>query len=59
VKTVFGDGKKGLEDGAKARFHEPSGLAGWGDKLFVADTNNHAVRVCDLKTGAVSTLKIE
>ena len=59
VKTFLGDGKKGLEDGPKPRFHEPNGVAGWGDKLFIADTNNHAVRVCDLKTGAVTSLKIE
>lgn len=59
VKTFLGDGKKGLEDGAKPRFHEPNGLSGWGDKLFIADTNNHAIRVCDLKTGTVSTLPVE
>jgi len=59
VKTFLGDGKKGIEDGAKPRFHEPNGLSGYGDKLFIADTNNHAIRVCDLKTGAVSTLPVE
>jgi len=59
VKTFLGDGKKGHEDGSKPRFHEPNGLSGWGDKLFIADTNNHAIRVCDLKTGAVSTLPVE
>src|SRR6185295_15596957 len=59
VKTFLGDGKKGLEDGPKPRFHEPNGLAGWGDKLFIADTNNHAIRVCDLTTGVVTSLKIE
>ena len=59
VKSFLGDGKKGSDDGAKPRFHEPSGLAGWGDKLFIADTNNHAIRVCDLKTGAVTTLPVE
>jgi len=59
VKTFLGDGKKGLEDGAKPRFHEPNGLSGWGDKLFIADTNNHAIRVCDLKTMAVTTLPVE
>jgi len=59
VKTFLGDGKKGSEDGAKPRFHEPNGLSGWGDKLFIADTNNHAIRVCDLKTGVVSTLPVE
>jgi thiol-disulfide isomerase/thioredoxin len=58
VKTFLGDGKKGFEDGAKPRFHEPNGLSGYGDKLFIADTNNHAIRVCDLKSGTVSTLPI-
>jgi len=59
VKTFVGDGKRGLEDGAKARFYEPSGLWAVGDKLFVADQNNHAIRVVDLKTGQVSTVPIE
>jgi len=59
VKTFLGDGKKGLEDGAKPRFHEPNGLSGWGDKLFIADTNNHSIRVVDLKSGSVSTLPVE
>ena len=27
--------------------------------LYVADTNNHKIRVIDLKSGAVRTLKIE
>jgi thiol-disulfide isomerase/thioredoxin len=59
VRTFLGDGKKGTDDGAKPRFHEPSGLSGWGDKLFIADTNNQSIRVCDLKTGQVSTLPVE
>jgi len=59
VRSFLGDGKKGFEDGAKPRFHEPNGLSGWGDKLFIADTNNQAIRVCDLKTGMVSTLPVE
>ena len=29
------------------------------DKLYVADTNNHAIRVVDLKTNAVATLQIK
>ena len=27
-------------------------------KLYVADTNNHAIRVADLETGEVSTLDL-
>ena len=46
-------------NGKKARFHETNGLSAWGDKLYIADTNNHAIRVCDLKTGTVSTLQVE
>ncbi|MDA1092483.1 MAG: hypothetical protein O3A25_04325 [Acidobacteria bacterium] len=57
--TAFaGSGTPGLRDGrsARARFYEPGGLAVAGDRLFVADTNNHAVRAVDLKTAAVSTV---
>ena len=63
VKTLFGDGKRGKEDQAAwkggARFYEPSGLWAVGDRLYVADQNNHAIRVCDLKTGEVRTLAVE
>ncbi|MBL8150295.1 MAG: hypothetical protein JNN15_10260, partial [Blastocatellia bacterium] len=56
-KTVFGDGK-GLEDGQNAKFYEPSGLSILGRKLYIADTNNHAIRVADLNTKEVKTLEI-
>jgi DNA-binding beta-propeller fold protein YncE len=59
VKTLAGDGKHGPDDGAKARFYEPSGLWAVGDRLFVADQNNHAIRVVDLKTAQVTTVPIE
>jgi DNA-binding beta-propeller fold protein YncE len=58
VKTLFGTGKPGQTDGMNASFYEPGGLSVAGDKLYVADTNNHAVRVVDLKTRQTSTLKI-
>lgn len=57
-KTFLGDGKRGAEDGAKPRFNEPAGLAVAGGKLFIADTNNHAIRVVDLPSGKASTLAI-
>ncbi len=38
---------------------EPGGLSVAGDKLYVADTNAHRVRVVDLKTKAVSTLELK
>lgn len=58
VKTFLGTGKPGQADGAKASFYEPAGLTIANEKLFIADTNNHAIRVVDLKTKIVSTLKI-
>ncbi len=59
VTTFLGTGKAGQTDGAKPSFYEPAGLSVADGKLFVADTNNQAIRVVDLKTKRVSTLKIE
>ena len=58
VTSLFGTGKPGQADGASASFYEPGGLALAHDKLYVADTNNHAIRVVDLKTKQTSTLRI-
>lgn len=41
-----------------AEFNEPSGLARIGDTLYIADTNNHAIRACDLKTREVRTVTL-
>jgi hypothetical protein len=59
VVTFLGNGRPGQLDGASASFYEPGGLSVANDKLFVADTNNHAVRVVDLKTKNTSTLVIK
>lgn len=59
VKSFAGTGKPGQSDGAKPSFYEPGGLAVAGDKLYVADTNNHAIRVVDLKTKETRTLPIK
>src|SRR5882762_7805957 len=59
VKSFAGTGKPGQSDGGKPSFYEPGGLAVAGDKLFVADTNNHAIRVVDLKTKETTTLQIK
>ena len=56
--TLFGTGKPGQSDGASPSFYEPGGLALANDNLYVADTNNHAIRVIDLKTKRASTLRI-
>ena len=59
VKTLFGTGKPGQSDGSPASFYEPGGLSVAHGKLYVADTNNHAIRVVDLKTKETSTLNIK
>lgn len=59
VETFLGTGKAGQIDGANAQFYEPGGLSAAGGKLYIADTNNQAIRVVDLKTKTVSTLKID
>ena len=41
-----------------AEFFEPAGLSFAAGKLYVADTNNHLIRVIDVATGRVSTLQI-
>ncbi len=58
VLSVIGDGKPGLKDGVygKAEFHYPQGLTlADQDTLYVADTDNNALRRVDLKQGTVST----
>ena len=39
--------------------NEPAGLSFAGDKLYVADTNAHRIRVVNMKTKAVSTLHLK
>ncbi|MFQ5555016.1 MAG: hypothetical protein ACE5GC_06570, partial [Acidimicrobiia bacterium] len=57
--TTYLGGDQGWQDGPEPRFYEPGGLAISGDRLFVADTNNHVVRVTDLATGVTETLVIK
>ncbi|PYS79365.1 MAG: hypothetical protein DMF70_13155 [Acidobacteria bacterium] len=59
VKHFVGSGKPGQADGAKSSFYEPGGLSVASDRLYVADTNNHAIRVVDLKTKETKTLPIK
>jgi thiol-disulfide isomerase/thioredoxin len=59
VKSFAGSGKPGQADGATPSFYEPGGLTIAGDKLYIADTNNHAIRVLDLKTKETTTLAVK
>jgi sugar lactone lactonase YvrE len=59
VKSLFGTDKPGQTDGRSSAFYEPGGLSVADNRLYVADTNNHAIRVVDLKTKEISTLRIK
>lgn len=61
LKTVAGTGMAGWRDGAaaQAQFYEPGGLSAAAGRLYVADTNNHRVRVVDLTTLVVTTLPLD
>jgi DNA-binding beta-propeller fold protein YncE len=58
--TFAGSGNKALANGGfdHAAFNEPSGVAWLNGKLYVADTNNHQVRVLDPAAKTVSSLPI-
>lgn len=62
ASNFCGSGKPGFKDGTEqnAMFWEPAGLAMSpdGSKLYVADTNNSAIRVIDIASRKVSTLQI-
>ncbi len=64
TRTVAGTGKQGRSDDT-ATFDEPAGITAAAGRLFVADTNNHSIRVIELGHGSagvvggkVSTLSI-
>lgn len=60
VSTIAGGNAAGYVDGplAAARFNNPYGIAAAadGNKLYVADTGNNAIRLVDLQAGTVSTI---
>ncbi len=60
VNTLAGSGQPGHEDGLfeQAGFYEPEGLDIYQDILYIADTNNHLIRLADLKTRQVYTLSL-
>jgi DNA-binding beta-propeller fold protein YncE len=59
VQQIIGGGKPGAQDSGRedAAFNRPQGMAFDGNRtLYVADSENHAIRAVDLETGAVSTI---
>ncbi|MEC8379492.1 MAG: DUF255 domain-containing protein [Myxococcota bacterium] len=55
---TWGSGTAGFHNGAlhEASFNRPHGLSCTNQRLYVADTGNHAIRCIDLDSGTVSTL---
>ena len=57
TRTIAGNHEPGFDD-EKGLFDEPSGITIVGNTLYVADTNNHAIRTVDINSGQVKTLKL-
>ena len=51
--SLIGGPESGFRDGTwdNARLNEPSGVSCANGALYIADTNNHAIRVANLGTG--------
>lgn len=60
VKTLIGS-KAGYKDGSfeEARLFEPEGVQVHQGRLYIADTNNHLIRVADLDAQTVSTFHLK
>ncbi|MFO1010763.1 MAG: thioredoxin-like domain-containing protein [Planctomycetota bacterium] len=60
VRTLAGTGERGHEDGSvgSARFANPEGVAVRNHLVFVADTDNHALRVVDVRRLTVDTIEL-
>jgi thiol-disulfide isomerase/thioredoxin len=58
VRALVGSHQPGESDDPPT-FYQPGGLSAAGDRLYVADTNNHKIRVVDLKSHAVTTLALD
>jgi len=60
IESWLGDAVSGHSDGvgAAVRFFEPAGLSVAGAALYIADTNNHAIRRAELASGEVRTLEV-
>ncbi|MBI2845990.1 MAG: redoxin domain-containing protein [Chloroflexi bacterium] len=59
TKTLFGTGEVGMRDGKQATFNEPGGLSLANDRVYIADTNNHLIRVGDLQSREVSSFEFK
>lgn len=58
VLDVVGTGARGFDNGRydAATFNKPQGMTLYNNTLYVADTNNHAIRAVDLSDRTVITI---
>jgi len=58
VIEAVGAGEPGFSDGSlhDATFNKPQGMAIDGDRIYVADAENHAIRIVDLAEKSVRTI---
>lgn len=58
VLHTIGNGAIGMRDGgfADAEFDHPQGMSLVEDQLYIADTENHSIRVADLSKKTVTTI---
>ena len=59
--SLLGSGRPGSVDGVgpEAEFREPGGISVGAGHIYVADTNNYAIRIAALDTLEVSALEIK
>ena len=58
VDTRWGE-SRGWRDGEQPLFYEPGGIDHLDGMLYIADTNNHSIRVIDLDAGTTNTLVLK
>jgi thiol-disulfide isomerase/thioredoxin len=60
LSNFAGHDVRGNKDGdfAKAEFNEPNDILQVGNKFYIADTNNNAIRIADLSAKKISTLAV-
>ena len=56
IELVSGTGKPGLVNGREGQLNSPQGMVFSGDTLYIADTENHAIRALDLTHNELRTI---
>jgi DNA-binding beta-propeller fold protein YncE len=56
IDLISGTGEAGFVDGRNGQLNSPQGMVFSADNLYIADTENHAVRAVDFKTNELRTI---